>query len=132
MSSFRLVLLALSLVASPALGQSEEEEGRALVEANCSGCHGVGLTDESPHPDAPPFRTLSERYPIDTLDETLSHGFTITHPDMPDFLATASQIDEITAYIVSLQSIRPSGDGIVGQPSAPKLSQPEGGEPKAR
>ena len=103
MSSFRPMLLALLLTASPASGQSEIARGRLLVEANCSGCHAIGLADASPHPDAPPFRTLSERYPIDSLAETLTKGIPIKHPDMPDFLATASQIDEITAYILSLQ-----------------------------
>ena len=103
MSSFRSILLALLLTASPAWGQSEIERGRLLVEANCGGCHAIGLADASPHPDAPSFRTLSERYPIDSLAETLTKGIPITHPDMPDFLATASQIDEITAYILSLQ-----------------------------
>jgi mono/diheme cytochrome c family protein len=103
MSSFRPILVALLLAASPAWGQSEIERGRLLVEANCRGCHAIGLADASPHPDAPPFRTLSERYPIDSLAETLTKGIPTKHPDMPDFLATASQIDEITAYILSLQ-----------------------------
>ena len=103
MSSFRPVLFVVSLAASPVWGQSEVEQGRLLVDANCSGCHAIGLSDASPHQDAPPFRTLSERYPNDSLAETLSKGIPIEHPDMPDFLATASQIDEITAYILSLQ-----------------------------
>lgn len=103
MSSVRPMLLVLLLTASPAWGQSEIEQGRLLAEANCSSCHAIGLADTSPHPDAPPFRTLSERYPLDSLAETLTKGIPINHPDMPDFLATASQIDEITAYILSMQ-----------------------------
>ena len=103
MSSFRPILLALLLAASPAWGQTEIERGRLLAEANCGRCHAIGLADASPHPDAPPFRALSERYPIDSLAERLTRGIPIKHPDMPDFLATASQIDEITAYILSLQ-----------------------------
>jgi cytochrome c553 len=103
MSSIRPIMLALLLAASPAWGQTEIERGRLLAEANCSRCHAIGPADASPHPDAPPFRTLSERYPIDSLAETLAKGIPIKHPDMPDFLATASQIDEITAYILSLQ-----------------------------
>ena len=103
MSSIRPIMLALLLTASPAWGQTEIERGRLLAEANCSRCHAIGPADASPHPDAPPFRTLSERYPINSLAETLTKGIPIKHPDMPDFLATASQIDEITAYILSLQ-----------------------------
>ena len=104
MSSLKLILLVLSLFASPAWGQSEAEQGRLLAQANCSRCHAIGSGDQSAHPDAPPFRTLSKRYPIDSLAERLGKGFPTGHSDMPDFLATASQIDEIIAYIISLQS----------------------------
>lgn len=103
MSSLKPLVLVLSLGASPACGQSEVEQGQLLVESNCSRCHAIGPSDTSPHPDALPFRRLSERYPMDSLAETLERGIPIEHPDMPDFLVTASQIDEITAYILSLQ-----------------------------
>jgi len=103
MSSVKPVLLILTLAPSSAWGGSEVERGRLLVEANCSSCHAIGLNDASRHPDAPPFRTLSERYPMGSLAETLAKGVPIEHPDMPNFLVTASQIDEIVAYIVSIQ-----------------------------
>lgn len=38
-----------------------------------------------------------------SLAETLAKGVPIEHPDMPNFLVTTSQIDEIVAYIVSVQ-----------------------------
>lgn len=76
--------------------------GKTLVETNCMRCHAVALTDESPHPDAPPFRSLSQRYPIEDLAEALAEGISTGHPDMPEFVATPSQIDAIIAYIGSL------------------------------
>ena len=76
--------------------------GKALVETNCARCHAVGLTDESTHPDAPAFRTLSRRYPIEDLAEALAEGISTGHPDMPEFVATPGQIDAIIAYIGSL------------------------------
>jgi mono/diheme cytochrome c family protein len=103
MSLLKSAFLILTLAPSSAWGGSEVERGRLLVEANCSSCHAIGLNDASRHPDAPPFRTLSERYPINSLAETLAKGVPIEHPDMPDFLVTASQIDEILAYIISVQ-----------------------------
>ena len=103
MSSLKSILLSLFFVPSPAWGGSEVERGRLLVEANCSGCHAIELNDASRHPYAPPFRTFSERYPIGALAEMLARGVPIEHPDMPDFLATASEIDEIIAYIMSVQ-----------------------------
>lgn len=103
MSLSKSALLVLILASSPVWAESEVDRGRLLVETNCSGCHAIGADDVSRHPDAPAFRTLSERYPIDSLAETLTKGIPIGHPDMPDFLMTASQIDEIIAYIMSVQ-----------------------------
>ena len=34
--------------------------GKLLVEENCASCHSVASTGDSPHGDAPPFRTLSK------------------------------------------------------------------------
>jgi len=77
--------------------------GRALVEANCAACHGIGAADASHHPEAPPFRTLWERYPIDALEESFVEGIATGHPDMPQFTATPEQIAAILDYIASLQ-----------------------------
>jgi len=79
-------------------------QGKALVEANCARCHAIGATDIGSHPDAPAFRTLSQRYPIDALSEALAEGISTGHPDMPEFVASPQQIDAILAYIGSLQS----------------------------
>jgi cytochrome c len=37
------------------------DRGELLLRKNCSRCHAIGTTGESPHPEAPPFRTLSSR-----------------------------------------------------------------------
>src|SRR5690606_28928907 len=98
--------LALLLAgAPPALAQEDDEWlawGRALVEANCAACHGVGASDESAHRQAPPLRTLSERYPIDALEEAFVEGISTGHPDMPEFVATPDQIAAIIDYIATL------------------------------
>ncbi|MEZ5870943.1 MAG: cytochrome c [Nitratireductor sp.] len=78
--------------------------GEALVVANCSPCHAIGKTGDSPHSDAPPFRTLSERYPIDALEEAFAEGIETGHPDMPSFSAEPEQIADILAYIWSVQA----------------------------
>jgi mono/diheme cytochrome c family protein len=76
--------------------------GRGLVTENCSGCHGVGVSDNSTHPQAPEFRTLSQRYPLDALEEAFVEGIDTGHPDMPKFLATPEQITAILTYIATL------------------------------
>ena len=88
---------------SPAHSQTTVSQGDALVRSNCSPCHAVGLNDKSPHPDAPAFRTLSERYPIEDLAEALAEGISTGHPDMPEVVASPEQIDAIIAYIGTLQ-----------------------------
>jgi len=87
----------------PALAKDSVERGKALVEFNCVGCHAVGRTDKSSHPDAPAFRTLSKRYPIADLEEALAEGISTGHPDMPEWVASPDQIEAIIAYISSLQ-----------------------------
>lgn len=114
MSRTSLVIRAalLAALAQPAVAvavAAEEDDdpiiayGKALVDANCAACHGIGMADESHHPDAPPFRTLWERYPIDALEESFVEGIATGHPDMPQFTATPEQIAAILDYIASLQ-----------------------------
>ena len=77
--------------------------GEMLVKQNCSRCHAVALTDESAHPEAPAFRNLSQRYPIEALAEALAEGISVGHSDMPEFKAEPEEIGAIIAYIESLQ-----------------------------
>ena len=60
----------------------------------------------SPNPEAPPFRDLHRRYPIESLAEALAEGISTGHPAMPEFVATPTQIDAILSYIKSLKSGR--------------------------
>ena len=92
------------LAASSAFAEDADlAYGRELVEANCARCHAVGLDDESAHPEAPAFRTLSERYPLDALEEAFVEGITTGHPDMPEFVASPEQIGAIISYLDTLQ-----------------------------
>ena len=56
------------------LAETSIEDGKALVELNCSGCHAVGARDASPHKEAPAFRTILQRYPIDAWKRHLIPG----------------------------------------------------------
>ena len=77
--------------------------GKTLVEANCARCHAIGHADNSPHPQAPEFRTLSQHYPIDALEEAFVEGIFTGHPDMPQFRVTPQQVADIIAFIETLQ-----------------------------
>lgn len=98
--------LCLSVGVAPAWAQTDAgiEQGRQLVETNCGKCHAVGAADASPHPEAPPFRDLSDSFPMDALEEAFADGRIYSgHPDMPEFIATPDQVDAIIAYIALLQ-----------------------------
>lgn len=80
------------------------EGGRRIVELQCVSCHAVRSNDTSHNPDAPPLRTLAERYPVTGLPEAFALGIMKGHPDMPDFRFTPPQINAILAYLESVQT----------------------------
>ena len=99
---FGLAMVCAVCIADTAKADDSIARGRALVTENCSGCHAVGLVGESPNPQAPPFRDLSERFPIDALEETFIGTIDTGHPGMPVFEASQEQIDSIIEYIASV------------------------------
>ena len=86
-----------------AQSQSPEARGRTLVEANCSACHATGRSGDSPAPEAPPFRTLSQNYRVADLQEALGEGISVGHPAMPQFTFAPDDVDAIVAYLQSIQ-----------------------------
>ena len=52
--------------------QTPEARGQTLVEANCGACHATGSSGDSPAPEAPAFRTLSQNYRVAQLQEALA------------------------------------------------------------
>jgi mono/diheme cytochrome c family protein len=119
-------LLALGLWALAACGTSEEMgtpaaaapetepareqlgEGEAIAENLCATCHAIGMTGESPHPDALPLRQLSWTYPVEALAEPLAEGIMVGHPDMPEWQFEPRQIDALLAYLETIQ-VPPEG-----------------------
>jgi cytochrome c len=79
------------------------KQGEALVARECGRCHGISRTDASRHPQAPLFRKLSQRYPIESLEEALGEGIISGHPDMPEFQFDADDVGAIIAYLKSIQ-----------------------------
>ena len=59
----------------------DSKHGEALVTRKCARCHATMRTGESAHPEAPAFRKLGKRYPIEALEEALSEGIISGHPD---------------------------------------------------
>jgi mono/diheme cytochrome c family protein len=99
-------ILALSLVLMavlPAKAASDIKRGEALLSHDCGPCHATGPTGESPRKEAPAFRTLGQRYPVESLEEALGEGIITGHPDMPEFKFDADDVGAIIAYLKSIQ-----------------------------
>lgn len=79
------------------------KRGEALLARNCASCHAVGRTGDSPQKLAPTFRSLGQRYPIESLEEALGEGIMSGHPDMPEFSFDAADVGAIIAYLKSIQ-----------------------------
>jgi len=80
--------------------------GEELLAKNCGQCHAVGRSGNSPRPDAPAFRVLGERYPIDSLEESLGEGIMSGHPDMPEISFESDDVGAIIDYLKSIQTKR--------------------------
>lgn len=94
----------VTLQEEPAADSGLVAEGRSLAQANCAGCHALDESSDSTHPDAPPFRTLSELYPLDSLQEALVEGIIVGHPDMPEFRFQPSEADALIAFLKTIQT----------------------------
>ena len=94
-----LVVLAIG----PAAAADDIKQGEALLARDCGHCHAVGRSGDGARKDAPPFRTLGKRYPIESLEEALGEGIMSGHPDMPEFKYDADQVGAIIIYLKSIQ-----------------------------
>jgi len=100
-------MAAATAIAVVALGQTaiaqNLKHGEELLVKNCASCHAVGRNGESSNKLAPPFRTLGQRYPVESLEESLGEGIMSGHPDMPEFKFDAKDVGAIIVYLKSIQ-----------------------------
>lgn len=97
-----LAVAALAACATPPQG-GNVDDGRAVAESQCAGCHAVGHAGASPRSDAPPLRTVLARYPAGPLEDAFMEGLKVGHPDMPNFEFTPIEADSLIAYLKSIQ-----------------------------
>jgi mono/diheme cytochrome c family protein len=102
-------MACVALLTMPAAAQQRAaERGRAIAQAKCSGCHAIGPKGRSPMAEAPPFREIPKRYPVEHLAEALAEGIVVGHPAMPQFTFAPPDIDALLSY---LRSLAPAGRG---------------------
>lgn len=83
-------------------GETVQERGRAIAQAQCARCHAIGKEGKSPMALAPPFREIPQRYPVEHLAEALAEGIVVGHPAMPEFVFDPPEIDALLSYLQSL------------------------------
>ena len=99
------VVIAASMLATaiPCNAEPNVMAGKAFAQANCSHCHSIDKSTRSPLAIAPPFRTLHERYPVESLEEALGEGITTGHPSMPEFRLDPGQVGDFISFLKSLE-----------------------------
>jgi cytochrome c len=120
-----MLTAVLFLTALPVLAAEEDltQKGEAILSEHCARCHAIGTSGESPNEEAPPFRVLSENYPVDDLAESLAEGIMSGHPDMPVFVFEPQEVEAILVY---LRSIQVSPDPQTQMPGSPDPADAEG------
>ena len=79
------------------------QRGLTFVRVHCAQCHAIDRISASPLAIAPPFRDLHLKYPIENLRRPLSEGIIANHPTMPQFRLEADQVNDVIAFLKSLQ-----------------------------
>jgi cytochrome c len=102
--------VAAVLTASEAEARASAERGHELAQKDCAMCHAIGREGDSANAMAPPFRELHKRYPVDNLAEALAEGILTGHPQMPEFRLSPREIDDLIAYLKTLQTHRTASD----------------------
>jgi mono/diheme cytochrome c family protein len=90
-----------------ALRQESVDRGRAFAETACSGCHAIDRTGTSPLAEAPPLRDVVARRSPDSLVRGFSEGLVTSHPTMPAYVFRASEIDDLMAWLDTLNRAEP-------------------------
>jgi cytochrome c len=106
MKSLPLIFSLIALLTAGGSAQAQRDlvsHGQSLVAEFCASCHAIGVTGESPHPWAPPFRTLSRTVDLDEFPRALERGITSTHPDMPAIKFSQEEARAVRAYLRAIQ-----------------------------
>jgi cytochrome c len=97
------IAVLLSLAGANPVAATNPGQGKRLALLYCAKCHAIDKVSPSPLRIAPPFRTLHERYPVESLQEALAEGIVTGHPTMPEFRFDADQVDDLIAFLKTLE-----------------------------
>ena len=99
-----LFAAAIFAVQFPALAQSgggDPESGRQLATKLCSSCHQVLPTTHPDKSDPPSFQSVADL--PSTTGIALNVFLHSNHRNMPDFIISSAESNDLIAYILSLK-----------------------------
>ena len=105
-----LSLTVFSLSQAWATTPAAIKRGHALAKEACAKCHAIEGPGPSPLKDVPVFSRLLQDFPGRNLDELLAEGLMAPHRPMPMFLANPEDVDNLLAYLLSIQAPAPPID----------------------
>ena len=82
-------------------------EGHDIAQSQCRACHAVGRADISPRRDAPPLRSVLDRYDSSALAMNLMIGVRVGHPDMPLYHMGPRGVDALVEYLYAIRTPDP-------------------------
>jgi len=95
-----LVMISMTPTGSLAWAGGDRDAGSSLVRKWCSGCHIVDSSGEGTDA-APPFQSIAQDH---GKDQTWLRAWLVApHPTMPDLNLSRDEIDDIVAYLSSLE-----------------------------
>ena len=84
-------------------------DGRVVLEKkDCSRCHSIEATGESPLKGAPPLREIYLKYPIEQLEYGFAEGMGSKHREMPQIQFSTEEVSAILSYLGRITGRPPS------------------------
>ena len=102
--------------AMPAKAGGDVVRGASIAKRWCVNCHVVSADQKSAKVDVPTFADIARRRPD---DHALSNFLLDPHPPMPNLSLTRQEIDDVVAYIRSLDANAPSAPPARKEPELP-------------
>jgi len=99
----KILLAILVLVPFGSASAQDVVAGHQLAKHWCSSCHAVEAGQTTPHKGGPPaFAAIANM--SSTTETSLAAFLSTSHEPMPNIVLSRKQIDDLSAYILSLHN----------------------------
>ena|SRR5665213_1224254 len=102
--SARILFVAAALVAAGAARAQDTANGQRIAQVTCSNCHLVDPQNRKAGSEAAPTFSSIARM-ASTTEMSLAVFLSTTHGRMPDLILSGTEIQDVSAYILSLRKL---------------------------